>query len=364
MLLLKVDGIELSNALSKVMCVVNRNAHEDIHKCIKIEKVEDGFTVRAHNYDAGIIYKVEGDYEIEKDIVVNGNDFYNIIEKIKKKKITIEEVDNNVILISSGSFKSKIAYVDPSEFQNIDTDLLNATSFTIGADILISLLDSVKDTIYPDGHRYNINGAFFDITQDNINIVATDGHRLAVNKAFNIDNQVGHFLLPRKTVFDVAKLLNGRDCKVKVNFNYNKTQARFEFDNIIFISKLVDAEFPDYQRVIPSNNTNVVSCNKQDLEDAINRVSAIYGGTKGYAVDIDIIDGVMKLRCETELHNANDEIVCTNDTNISVKYNYKYLLHTLSKLDNEDVKIVFGESSQPFLLQDGNKLFVVMPVRQ
>ena len=202
-----------------------------------------------------------------------------------------------------------------------------------------------------------------------VRTVATDGHRLACCDAsielnLELDKPI-EAILPRKTVHQLIKLLPDTDEPVQVELC--KTQARFTFGAIEFLSKLVDGKYPDYNRVIPQGNDKIFVTNREQLIGALKR-AAILANEKFKGLRWLITPGKLQIQsANSEMEEAVEEIDINYDgEELDLGFNVVYLLDVLGNLKNTDVRFAFANNQGATLLtmpESEQFRYVLMPMR-
>jgi DNA polymerase-3 subunit beta len=222
--------------------------------------------------------------------------------------------------------------------------------------------------------RFYLNGLLLVVDGQNITVVATDAHRLAVATStcdsLAIEQPHREVLIPRKAVMELQRLLADTDELVSIEVAVNQARFRFIDDKeaaIELVTKLVEGKFPDWRRVIPQNHQRHVTIGRDLFTRALNRV-AILTGEKFRAVQFKLSPGALQIQAQnSDQEEATDELeVDYSDEELDVGFNVSYLLDCLNNLKSEQVVLHFGESGSSALLTvpgiDGFQ-YVVMPVR-
>ncbi len=222
--------------------------------------------------------------------------------------------------------------------------------------------------------RYYLNGLLLLVEASEMRAVATDGHRLAY-ASMPLEDTAGalveegatrqELILPRKTVIELNRLLADSDEPVSIEIM--ATQIRFQFGQINLVSKLIDGKFPDYQRVIPATQRNVVAVNRMALLQSMIR-AAILTNEKFRGVRLILSEGSLKIMAaNAEQEEAQEEIeVDYNGEPLDVGFNVSYLLDVLNNSSDETIEWGFNDANSSALLTiPGNESFkyVVMPMR-
>jgi len=199
-----------------------------------------------------------------------------------------------------------------------------------------------------------------------LKVAATDGHRLAtaeVDMPEGVSNMPA-VIIARKTIGELTKLLgeNGADVQVSVSQN----QVRFSLGNIILASRLIDGNYPAYERVIPEGNDKFLEVDSAALITLVDRVAVIFEKSRG--IKLQLKKGVLTVTASnTEEGMAEDEMEAGYDGEpLEVGFNYRYLLDILAQIKGGTVRFSFKDAMAPVILQDANDasaLYVLMPMR-
>jgi DNA polymerase-3 subunit beta len=173
-------------------------------------------------------------------------------------------------------------------------------------------------------------------------------------------------IVPKKTVGEVLKLLDGVDGDVHVEVS--DTKIRFTVGPVVLLSKLIEGTFPDYDRVTPKNNDKQMIVDKQGFAIAVDRVSTIASDRGGKAVKLAAHDGLLELSVTNPDHGtASEELAVEFEIeNFEIGFNARYLLDIVSQIRSESAIFLFNDANSPTLVKeegDANALYVLMPMR-
>jgi len=214
--------------------------------------------------------------------------------------------------------------------------------------------------------RYYLNGMLLVVDQGTLQAVATDGHRLSwASLAIDGNYTRQEVILPRKTVLELAKLLDDSDTPLTIDILAN--QARFRFGNVELVSKVVDGKFPDYNRVIPTGHSKRIELDRATLLSALQR-AAILSNEKFRGVRLVLGEEQLKIICtNSEQEEAEEELpVAYSGDALDIGFNITYLLDVLSNVTSERVHFAFGDANSSALVtlpDRGDYKYVVMPMR-
>jgi DNA polymerase III subunit beta len=309
---------------------------------------------------------VEGAGE-EKRITVGARKLVDILRALPEGSEVTLALQDRRLQVKSGKSRFNLQTLSAEDFPRLVLADASATSFTVPQKLLRVLLGLVQYAMAQQDIRYYLNGLLMVVEDDQLKLVATDGHRLAYASrkvgGKNLARQ--EVILPRKTIIELSKLLDDSDDPVTVGLS--ATQAKFSFGNVVLVSKLVDGKFPDYGRVIPQNQPKKLKLDRIALLQALQR-AAILTSDKFRGVRWVLGDGSLKISCNnTEQEEAQEELdVPYKGETLDIGFNVGYLVDVLNNLDVAEVECGLGDanSSALFTLPERSDFkYVVMPMR-
>ncbi len=199
-----------------------------------------------------------------------------------------------------------------------------------------------------------------------LSLVATDGHRLAFASAtLEVEVPRQEVILPRKTVLELQRLLSDKDGAIEMQFANN--QAKFIFDGMEFVTKLVEGKFPDYNRVIPKNHKNTITLGRTALLATLHR-TAILTTEKFKGVRLNLEPGILRVAStNAEQEEAVDELeIDYSGDAIEIGFNVTYLIDALTNMSQDMVQVDLADSNSSALVtipDNPTFKYVVMPMR-
>ena len=268
--------------------------------------------------------------------------------------------------VRAGRSRFNLQTLAATDYPRISVGQEQLQSLTLAQRDFRSLLRLAEFAMAQQDIRYYLNGMLLVVDSGSLQAVATDGHRLSwASLAIAGDFTRAEVILPRKTVLELAKLLEDSDTPVTIDILAN--QARFRFANVELVSKVVDGKFPDYNRVIPTGHGKRIELDRVTLLSALQR-AAILSNEKFRGVRLVLADGQLRIICtNSEQEEAEEELLVeyAGET-LDIGFNITYLLDVLSNIGTDTVHIAFGDSNSSALVtlpgRDDYK-YVVMPMR-
>ena len=234
------------------------------------------------------------------------------------------------------------------------------------------LIDKTRFAISTEETRYYLNGIHLHKAEDQEGIarlraVATDGHRLSCADVALPEGaaDLPAVIVPRKTVAEVRKLIDDGDSPVAIALS--ETRIRFEAGDAQLTSKLIDGSFPDYERVIPRGNQNVMTVASGSFAEAVDRVSSI-STDRSHAIKLSIRSGAVTLSANSpDTGTATEELDADYGAEpLDIGLNARYVLDVASQIDSDSIRFFFGDAGSPSLVRDtgdSGSLHVIMPLR-
>lgn len=280
-------------------------------------------------------------------------------------EVSLEANERKVVLRANNSkfTLSPLPAEDYPELPTTETDI----TLELPAQTFKHLLQMVHFAMAQQDVRYYLNALLFIANNGYVRGVATDGHRMSCLEAkcdISVQEEV-QAILPRKTVMQLMKLLPDSDEPVRISLS--KTQARFQFGEIDFLSKLVEGKYPDYERVIPKNNDKSFLINREELIGAIKR-AAILANERFKGLRWIITDGKLKIQsANSDMEEAIEELTIDYiGDELDLGFNVGYLLDVLNNLKNTEVCFSFSNAHGASLIKmpDSDQFcYVLMPMR-
>ena len=371
----KINSSDLLKALSHIHGIVEVRHTLPILSNVILEAKDNELILSSTNLDIYCADKIKADVLNPGEISVSAITFFEIIKRLPSGSEVIMAMDEgeNEITLKCGRSKFKLSTLKIDDFPIIsDNDL--STNFILSADELIRIIDKTKFAVSNEETRYDLNGIFLHKAERNsiqfLRAVATDGHRLA---QYDIPlpqgaEEINGIIIPKKTIFELRKVLDDANGDVAISLNENK--IKFNFNNLKIISKVIDGTFPDYTKVIPQNNDKKFKTNNYDLKNAIDRVSAVAANeeSKSKAIKLSLDNNKLNLSVESQSKgSANEEIdISYNGDKVDIGFNSKYIIDICNEVDGEEVDISLLDSISPAIIldkTDENLFFVLMPMR-
>ncbi len=358
--------------LTHLQSIVNKKNTLPILSNILIEAENNSLTLSSTDMDISIKETINCNVIDEGSTTLNAQMMFDIIKKLPDtSEIEFISNDGKILTIRSNVSKFSLPCLPKDEFPIIETASINGNRLTVKSQTFLNLINKTKFAISNEETRYFLNGLYFNVSSaensSNLTFVGTDGHRLATSSdnTNNSIKEVPGVIIPKKTINELSKLLSDINENIEVDISSNK--IIFYISNLILISKLIDGNFPDYNRVIPDNNTNDLMVNRLNLLSAVDRVSTI-ANEKSPSIKFKLFKNLINLTSiNNENSTATEDIKANYEGNeIEIGFNSRYIMDILDILEGEEIKISFNDNSSPIIVQEksgSDNVYVLMPMR-
>ncbi len=364
----KVDRNELLKKLSDIQNIVEKRNTMPVLNNFLLLAENAGCKITATDLETALQEPVEMSVQEEGKVCIPAKKLFEIVREMDGE-IVLESADNQWVKVKCGKSHFRLAGISPDEYPVWPT-IAPADSKTIEIDTS-TLLDAIEKTLYAAGEsdtRYVLNGLLFHLKTDNIlNVVGTDGHRLAlstkvISESLQEDMKL---ILSRKSVSELRRFLDGESRPAILTIG--KNHILFTVGGIQFLTRLIEGTYPNYEQVLPADNNKSIGVGRDAFSRAL-RIVSILSKERSSAVKVEINPDAMVISTSNpDLGDAKDEIpVNYAGESMVFAFNARYLLDVLGVMESETVILKINEPLSPtILMEDGKDDYkcVVMPMR-
>ena len=365
-----VNQQDLQQALNYCQGVIEKRSTLPILSNILLDLKTSKLTITATDLDLIFIHQINNiEVMAEGKTTTTSSIMYDIVRKFSSgKKINFSNPSENKLHLESEKSIFNLNCINASEFPLTDENF-NKNEFVIRSKELLKLLNKCKFSVSNDETRHYLTGIFFHLTQieDKIFLTAaaTDSHRMSISK-IRLEEKINFepIILPKKTIYQLCLLLDNYDGEVKIS--NAKSKIKFELENSILISKLIDGKFPNYIQVIPKNNQKKLEIDLKLFLNSVDRVASVSLDKKD-GVKFNLSNNSLNLSVNnTNSGDGKETINAKFEHELEISFNSKYLIDIASQLDGEKIEIFFNDSGSPALIKDPSdfdSIYVVMPMK-
>ncbi|MCX8016958.1 MAG: DNA polymerase III subunit beta [Rhodocyclaceae bacterium] len=366
MLLFKGPRDQFLAPLQAVSGIVEKRHTLPILSNVLIEKNGERLTLLATDIEMQIRTSTPSVGSEQVAITVAARKLQDILRSLPENTEVSLNLDERRLQLKAGKSRFNLQTLPAEDFPRMAEATGQTTALKLTQKQFKRLLGLVQYAMAQQDIRYYLNGMLLVVKQDELRLVATDGHRLAfASEEIGGQNERLEVILPRKTVLELSRQLADNDEALEIALT--PTQARFTFGNIEFVSKLIDGKFPDYERVIPQHQNKILRLDRAGLQHSLQR-AAILTNEKFRGVRLVLAPGSLKiLSTNAENEEAQEEIeVEYAGDELDVGFNVNYLLDVLNNIsaDGIEIRLADSNSSALMMLPDNDRFkYVVMPMR-
>ena len=368
---------DLLNGIKVVEKITAQKGSQPVLSNILIETVSnDRVRFCATDLNLSISHKIKAQVEKEGQITLSAKRLGEITSRLDNKPVKLSlNVDTNVVTISCGKAKFELIGINANEFPKIfdeQTSQDDEQSFEINKNTLVK---GVKQVVFSAALHESasiLSGVCFNIDSNTLEIVATDGNRLTrASKEINSKDDSAIFIVPARTVQELIRISSIVEDE-KVTIKLKKAKICFEFEDVIFQSKLINGTYPKYHQLIPTSNDKIVYIDRDELIGVIERVSVMVN-ERTNIIKFTFNKNTLELSTDSpDAGSGKDFIdIDSNFDEIVIAFNYKYVLDSLKNMDTPKVKIEIATSLSATLFKPANEhmegdesyVCLIMPVQ-
>ena len=358
----------LQKAINVLQKVSQNKTSSNLPGAIYITTKNGQVELQGNDFELGIRLTIDGDIKEPGTLVVSSRYFQELIRKLPGDTIELyKPEDGNSLTITSGSSEFNLVTLHPDDFSLVeqihDQDHVNIDSFAMK-----ELIDLTNYAAATDEDRPVFTGALLEIKENEVTMVATDTHRMAVKK-ITIDEPATtpmRAIIPTKTLAEVSRLLP-TDNPAMINIIWNRTQIVFNFESIYIISRLIEGTYPEYEKVIPSQFDSSAVIDRREFAGAVDRVSLLAKDISYNVIRYDWSENNVTLSTQnTEIGMAKEEVAVEfKGTPFTISFNGRYISDILRHSTGDNIHLFLKQNGPVVIRQDNNPnyTYVVTPVR-
>jgi DNA polymerase-3 subunit beta len=370
---LSIPKPDLQRALGRIQAIVERRNSMPILANVLLDAVNDGggtLIVAATDLEVGIRSTQPAKVAKPGALTVSARKLFDVVRELPDEPVTLSATANSYLEILCGRARFSLAGASAEEYPSLP-EFPSDRLVKIPAPVLSVMIERTIYAASVDETRYNLNGAYVEVDPavGRLRLVATDGHRLAqADRAVgpDVEGLTSGVIVPRKGLTEVKRLVDEDEAdEVEIGFAANSGLVRR--GGVTLVMRLIEGEFPDYRKVIPTGFTVTLTVATEILVHALRRV-AVLSSERSRAVKLELGDRKLTVSSNNpDLGEASEEIdVDYEGAPLTIGFNVRYLLDAVSSLGAKEVRFGLRDGNSPAQLQptdDPDALAVVMPMR-
>ena len=343
-----------------------------ILNCFKFELTEEGLYIISTDNEIAIktFIKKENIIEIEElgEVVISGRFLFEIIRKLDNDVITFEEIIDNQILISTNNSSFKLNCNEVSEYPTVDLDFTEHP-LKISNKVFKNAINQTIFSTATQESRPVLTGINLKIKGTNFECTATDSYRLS-RKSFKINEKIGEnvdIVIPSKNLLEIVKMI--KDDKKDIELHFFPNKIIFKMEDIIVMSRLINGNYPDTDKLIPKTFEIITKINLNKLYSAVDRASLLTNEEEKNIINLETKGNHLYITSNIpEIGNVEEKIKIekNSDQDIKISFSSKFMLEAIKTFESEDIELCFNGEIKPIIIKsDSNDdlLQLILPIR-
>ncbi|HEY7497217.1 MAG TPA: DNA polymerase III subunit beta [Vicinamibacterales bacterium] len=371
---LVVRKTDLLRELQLFQGIVERKNTIPILANVLLEAKGDQVKLLATDLEVGLRSTCTASVAKGGSLTLPAKKLYEIIKALPETDVRIEE-DKNGVKVAADRFDSRMQTLPREDFPTLP-EATGSISATLGRDVVKQMVLKTQFAITGEDTRYFLNGALFILRGDSMSLVSTDGHRLALvtvprekgkTKGRVEDDAEDRVILPRKTLLELGRLLG--EGEGDIQYERGENHLFFDIGGRLLISRMIDGQFPAFERVIPKANDKRVEFDRDRLTSAVRRV-ALLSNERSRAVKFQFDKGKVEIASSSPEFGEAKEVLNVDYTAapVTICFNAQYVVDFLGAVETDSIALEFkDEMSQAVLSPIGAEgytyTYVIMPMR-
>ncbi len=359
---LTVNKEDLVKGIQTVQNVITTKSNLPILSYLLLETHDSSVYLTTTDLDIGITQEISANIEEPGVIVLPAKKFGDIIKEFPQDTININTRKNNLTIIETKQCQFKLMGLPHEEFPKLPK-FTNQEIIKIDQDDFKEMLSLVSFAVSNDETRYILNGILCQIENDIINLITTDGKRLAFyqKKLAQGINKPIEIIIPIKTIHELNRNLTEEG---QMLLGVGTNQILLDLGKTQIVSRLIEGEFPDYKQVIPPASPNKIKINREQFLLAIKRASLL--ATPDYqAIKLEVFKNRVAISKSTpDVGESHEELPCEyGGKDMMIGFNPHYLIDVLKNLEDEIIELEVTDSEKPGVIRTNGYIYIVLPMR-
>lgn len=349
--------------------IINNNNTLPILDNFLFELNKKNLTVSASDLETTISSQIDVESTEKGSVCIPARLLLDTLKTFPEQPLTFTIEENSTVEISSDHGKYALAYASGEEFPN-SVELKDPSTTIIQGDILAT---AISKTIFASGNddlRPVMSGVFFQFSTENLTFVATDAHKLVKYTREDVSaTEMAEFIMPKKPLTLLKNILAGSEEDVTIE--YNQSNAKFIFENTTLICRLIDGKYPNYEAVIPKENPNKLTMDRNQFLNSVRRVS-IFSNKTTHQIRLKIAGAELNVSAEDidYSNKAEERLTCSyQGDDMQIGFNSRFLTEMLNNLSSDEVTLEMSLPNRAGILTPTDGLdkgeivtMLVMPV--
>ncbi len=370
---LNVSRKSFSEALSIASRFTSSRSQLPILNNILLETSGNKLSVSSTNLEMSVYLSIASKIEEEGKISIPSRVISEVVSALSSDTVEIS-TEKDVLNLKGGGFSSKILGMNASDFPQVPSTV-SKNAIEMDSGLLIDSLAKVMYAISSDETRPVLTGGLFIFGSKSLSLVSTDGFRLSKTDIDlqSSDNE-NKIILPKGVLAELSRIVKNE--KILLEFRKDDKQAVFQVGDLILSSRVIEGEFPDFQKIIPANHSLNVAVGKDDLMQGV-KLASVFARDMSNVIRFVFGDDSFKIVSESSQSGSQENIVDAkinfnnrdilgDKSEFVIAFNCKFVEDFLASVDGENLEIRFNDANAPGVFldtEDDKLLHLIMPVR-
>lgn len=361
---LKVLQDDLSEAVSSASRIASPKSQLPVLGNLLLNAHKEKLIISSTNLEISLSITVGAKIEKEGDLTIPARVFNDLIHNLRSGQIDLESIKEN-LSIRSENFSSTISGMNSSDFPEIPRTITSSVSFS--SEEILDALDKVLYSVSSDETRPVLTGVLMILAEDGFTMVSTDGFRLS-KKILDLktDKKIS-FIIPKNALTELVRISDEK--KIMFSFEKDNKQVVFGSSNTVLASRVIEGEFPDFERIIPAKSDVEINVDRQELLRAV-KLAAVFARDAANVVKILVTKDNLVVKAESSTSGSQEGSVDAEikglDEEMTIAFNYRFVEDLLNCLKGESVIIKLNNPDSPGVFldpEDKDFLHLIMPVK-
>ena len=351
----------LVEALTNVSRVTLGKSSLKVLEGVLFKAQDNKLYLSGYDLETGIATSIDAVVLEEGDVVLNARTALEIIRKGASERIEIDCDDKFNVKITAGKAEFKILGIPSIEYPELPT-YNEIGNFTISQSKLKSMIMQTLYATSQDNDRPILKGTLFDLLENMLCLVSVDGSRLAVRREEIVFDDTYSFIVPGKALAEISKLLLDEDKDISISFG--RKQINFVFNDYKVMSRLIEGDFIDYNRIIPTDNTLSLRVKTREFVDSVERLSSLNTEKAKAPIRCSFKDNQINFTCTTTIGQGKDVINCEEmqGDEMELGFNSRNLIDAFKNSELDEVLVELKNSTSPMTIKLGGLIFSFIAV--
>lgn len=358
------EGIDLSEAVLKVIKACASRTTVPVMECVKISAKNDAITLTATDGEIAIQKKIKAEVCEEGEVCVPGKFFADFIKKLEGVQIILSAQNGKMDIIYADS-QTCMQVLSADDFPKVDTDV-NENSVVLKTDELKKLISSTSFCCATDDSRPILKGCQIIVNGNDICVTALDGFRLATANG-KVTSSTGdlEIICPARTLNEIEKMLPSGEGETELKLKRGVLLVCV--DDTVLTSSLYNGDFIKKDNIIPKTYLTSVTVNREILKASIERAAILVRGDRNSLIIMDVSQNKIEVSSNSEIGNVNEPVKAqVEGKDLKIAMNSKFITDAISAIEEDELVLSFNNSVQPFICenkQNKDFLYLILPVR-